>query len=138
MRIRRHSKPKPHPLAALPPPHKFWVMPAKLAGGLCVAVALLMVFEGLTGLHVGPDASQQAAAQQDDWRPAGARDAVRLYSAYPDDVKFSELRQGRDGATCGIVTGTFEHGYRETRRFVYTSSGVTFGDGYYRKACDLS
>ncbi|MCA8493569.1 hypothetical protein [Burkholderia arboris] len=97
-----------------------------------------MVFEGLTGLHVGPDASQQAAAQQDDWRPAGARDAVRLYSAYPDDVKFSELRQGRDGATCGIVTGTFEHGYRETRRFVYTSSGVTFGDGYYRKACDLS
>nr|WP_175802140.1 hypothetical protein [Burkholderia anthina] len=136
MRIKRDSKPKPHPLAGLPPPHNFWAMPLKLIAGLVVAAGLMLGLEAVTGTSTAQ--SQRKVADAGEWHPTGARNAVRLYSAYPDDVAFSELREGKNGSTCGTATGTFDNGYRETRRFVYTSSGVIFGDGYYNKTCDLS
>lgn len=125
-------KAKQHPLMVKTP--SIHAPALKFLGGCVVAAAIMVGVEGITG--VSPDVHSTAPVAEQSWHPAGAMDAVRAYSMYPDDVKFSTLRAGRDGSTCGTAIGTWGVGGREIRHFVYDSTGVSFIPIYYRSHCE--
>ncbi|NIE57781.1 MULTISPECIES: hypothetical protein [unclassified Burkholderia] len=135
MKMKIYEKKRPHPLAVKEPSIHAPLL--KFLAASCIAGVLSFAIELITGVPVYAPLPN-ATATGTEWHPGGAKDAVRLYSMYPDDVTFSSLRQGNGDVTCIVATGTWSVGARETRRFVYDSTGLSSDSSHYHKACDQS